>query len=117
MYSKGDIYIAILSTDSEGSLQSGVRPVVIVSNDKANEFSPVITIIPITSKQEKKKLPTHVYMKSCGLTKPSIALAEQITSINKSRLTKKVGSIKETVYEEQLKNAIKIQLNMQEVVE
>lgn len=86
----------------------------IVSNDKANEFSPVITIIPITSKLGKKKLPTHVYMKSCGLTKPSIALAEQITSINKSRLTKKVGSIKQTIYEKQIKNAIEVQLSMWE---
>ncbi len=108
----GDIYMATLDTDSEGSLQSGMRPVLIVSNDKANEFSPVITIIPITSRLGKKRLPTHVYMTSCGLARPSIALAEQITSINKSRLTKKVGSIKQTIYEEQIKNAIEVQLSM-----
>ena len=108
----GDIYLATLDTDTEGSLQSGTRPVLIVSNDKANEFSPVITIIPITSKQGKKKLPTHVYMTSCGLERPSIALAEQITSINKSRLTKKVGSIKQTIYEEKIKDAIGVQLSI-----
>lgn len=108
----GDIYMATLNTDSEGSLQSGVRPVLIVSNDKANEFSPVITIIPMTSKLGKKRLPTHVYMNRCGLERPSIALVEQITSINKSSLTKKLGSIKQTMYEEQIKNAIEIQLAM-----
>lgn len=112
MYRIGDIYMATLDTDSEGSLQSGIRPVLIVSNDKANEFSPVITIIPITSKLGKKRLPTHVYMKSCGLDRPSMALAEQITSINKTRLTRKVGSIKETIYEQRIKNAIGIQLSM-----
>ncbi len=108
----GDIYMATLNTDSEGSLQSGVRPVLIVSNDKANEFSPVITIIPMTSKLGKKRLPTHVYMNSCGLEKPSIALVEQITSINRTSLTKKLGSIKQTMYEKQIKNAIEIQLAM-----
>lgn len=105
----GDIYIAALNAG--GSLQSGTRPVLIVSNDKANEYSPVITIVPITSKIEKKKLPTHVFMVNCGLERPSIALAEQITSINKSDLIKKVGSIKETIYEEQIKNAIEVQLS------
>lgn len=105
----GDIYMA--SLNAEGNLQSGTRPVLIVSNDKANEFSPVITIVPITSKLGKKKLPTHVFMTSCGLERPSIALAEQITSINKSKLIKKVGSIKQTIYEKQIKNAIEIQLS------
>ena len=108
----GDIYMATLDVDSEGSLQSGIRHVLIVSNDKANEFSPVITVIPFTSRLGKRRLPTHVYMINCGLDRPSIALAEQITSINKSRLTKKVGSIKDTVYEEQIKNAIEVQLNI-----
>ena len=46
----GDIYTAELDADIEGSLQSGIRPVLIISNNKANEFSPVITIIPITSR-------------------------------------------------------------------
>ena len=81
----GDIYTAELDADIDGSLQSGIRPVLIISNNKANEFSPVITIIPITSRLGKKKLPTHVYMTQCGLSRPSIALAEQITSINISK--------------------------------
>lgn len=112
----GDIYTAELDADIEGSLQSGIRPVLIISNNKANEFSPVVTIIPITSRLGKKKLPTHVYMTQCGLSRPSIALAEQITSINKSKLIKKVGSIKKTIYEQQIKNAIGVQLNLKEEV-
>lgn len=107
---KGDIYLADLG-EEEGSLQAGKRPVIIVSNDVANEFSPVINIIPMTSKR-KKALPTHVYIQDCGLSKPSLALAEQITSINKSHIIKKMGSIQQTIYEEQIATAIKIQLSM-----
>lgn len=107
---KGDIYMADLGED-EGSLQAGIRPVIIVSNDAANEHSPVITVIPMTTKN-KKRLPTHVYVQNCGLSKPSLALAEQITSINKSQITKRMGSIQQTIYEEQVYAAIKIQLNM-----
>lgn len=46
---KGDIFWAELGENAEGRLQAGARSVLIVSNDKANEHSPVITIIPITS--------------------------------------------------------------------
>ena len=86
MCRRGDIYIARLEKDTEGSLQSGKRPVLVVSNDKANEHSPVITVVPITSQMSKRKLPTHVHIEDCGLSKPSIILGEQILSINQSRL-------------------------------
>lgn len=104
--------MARLDEETEGSLQAGIRPVLIVSNDKANEHSSVITVIPITSRLEKKKLPTHVYVQNCGLKKTSVILGEQILSINQSRLSHKIGSIKETVYEERVKRAIRIQLNL-----
>lgn len=112
MCKNGDIFMARLDEDIEGSLQSGFRPVLIVSNDKANCYSPVINIIPITSKLGKKKLPTHVLLKECGLVQQSIILAEQITSINKSRLIRYMGNIRETPYEERVKKAIGIQLNL-----
>ena len=107
---KGDIYWADLG-EEEGSLQAGYRPVVIISNDLANTHSPIITVIPTTSKN-KKYLPTHVYIQGCGLPKPSLLLAEQITSINKARLIKKMDSIHQTVYEEKVAAAIKVQLSM-----
>ena len=54
-----------------------------------------------------------VYLKDCGTTKKiSIALAEQILSVSKSKLHKKVGTIKGTIYEEQIKKAITVQLDL-----
>lgn len=109
---KGDIFWAELGEEREGSLQAGARPVLVVSNNKANEFSPVITIIPITSKMCKAKLPTHVLIKECGLERPSIALAEQITSISKDKLERKIGSIQRTAYVGMIRKAIQIQLSL-----
>ena len=37
------------------SLQSGIRPVVVVSNNKANTYSPVVTVVPFTSRVYKKR--------------------------------------------------------------
>lgn len=110
MCRRGDIFWAELEGDAGSSMQAGARPVLVVSNNKANQYSSVITVIPITSKMGKTKLPTHVLIKECGLSKPSIALAEQITSINKDRLDRKIGSIQHTVYVGLVKKAIGIQL-------
>ena len=107
--------MADLGKATEGSLQSGIRPVLIVSNNKANQYSPIITVVPFTSRLSKHHLPTHVYMKKCGLKRPSIAMAEQVTSINKEKLLNQLGTIKNTIYEERIQIALKIQLCMEEL--
>ncbi len=113
MCKNGDIFWAQLGEDMDGgSLQTGFRPVLIVSNDKANQFSPVVTIVPITSKLWKKSLPTHVFIAGCGLRQRSTILVEQITSLNKSRLDEYVGNIRKTDVESSVKKAIAIQLNL-----
>lgn len=113
MHRCGDIFWAQLYEDMHGgSLQTGFRPVLIVSNDKANQYSPVVTIVPITSKIGKKRLPTHVFINGCGLRQRSTILVEQITSLNKSRLNEYVGNIRKTTVETLVKKAIAIQLSL-----
>ena len=90
---RGDIYYVDLSP-VVGSEQGGVRPVVIIQNDVGNRFSPTIIIAAITSQIQKAKLPTHIEIsKSYGLNKNSVILCEQIRTIDKSRLTDKVGHL------------------------
>lgn len=109
---KGDIFWAELEGEAGSSMQTGRRPVLVISNDRANQHSPIIPIIPITSKMGKAKLPTHVLIEKCGLSKPSIVLAEQITSISKNKLERKIGSIQKTIYVGLVRKAIQIQLNL-----
>lgn len=66
-----------------GSIQGKSRPYLIVSNDACNESSPVITVVPFTSK-DKKYLPTHVYVNLYG-HKQTI-LCEQVRAFNKKNL-------------------------------
>lgn len=109
---RGDIFMAQLEEHLDSSVQSGFRPVLICSNNKANFFSSVITAIPITSKK-KRNLPTHVCLEGCGLSKKfNIALCEQILSLDKLKLIKRIGTIRNTIYEEQIKKAIEIQLDL-----
>lgn len=94
---RGDIYYADLGK-IVGSEQSGIRPVVIVQNNIGNKYSKTVIVLPITSKV-KKELPTHIKIKGgdFGLEKDSIILAEQIRTIDKSRLISKVGSLEKKV--------------------
>lgn len=90
---RGDLYYADLSP-VVGSEQGGVRPVIVVQNDIGNKYSPTIIVAPVTSQMNKAKLPTHVKLKGnkYGLPKNSVALMEQLRTIDKKRLREKIGT-------------------------
>lgn len=80
---------------AKGSVQSGCRPVIVISNDKANRFSPVLLVAPLTSRP-KKSLPTHASV-SCdeirGIYKDSTVLCEQLFTIDKNSIIDVVGRV------------------------
>ena len=80
-----------------GSVQGGTRPAVVISNDRGNKFSPVLIVVPLTSRT-KKLLPTHHTIEPSminGLSKTSIVLAEQIITIGKDTVRNIVGTLEE----------------------
>lgn len=92
-FKRYDIWMAHLPTGSNTHVQYGFRPVLVVSNDRANKYSPVVTVIPITSKLNKRQLPTHVFLQDTGLERSGLALCEQILTLDKSCLKRRVGFI------------------------
>lgn len=92
---RGEVWFADLGKHPGTSVQEGCRPVFIMSNDTANGHSPTVTVVPMTSKKKKAYLPTHVLVGAgdCPFLGPSMALAEQITTIGKSALCKRIGRI------------------------
>ncbi|MCD8027450.1 MAG: type II toxin-antitoxin system PemK/MazF family toxin [Erysipelotrichaceae bacterium] len=89
---RGDIFIADLEP-SFGYEQCGVRPVLIIQNDKGNLYSQTTIVACISSRvKSKARLPTHVYIKARhALNCNSIVLLEQIRVIDKDRLLSKIG--------------------------
>ena len=90
---RGEIYLVDLSNHI-GSEQSGIRPALIVQNERGNIHSPTTIICPLTSKQ-KPFLDTHVALTpvDCGIIKESTVLCEQVRVVDKTRLKKKVGEV------------------------
>lgn len=83
-------------TNKDGSVQTGYRPVFILSNDKNNTYSTTLNIIPITTKMNKRRLPVHVELwsyRQYGLTSPSTMLVEQIMTVSIENLDRCIGKV------------------------
>ena len=115
MCKRGDIYYVDFGK-REGSKQGGIRPALVVSNNKANKHSPVITVVPLSARVWKKKyLPTHVLIpRSSGLNRPSMALAEQVETLGKTRLGDRIGEVLDEMVMEQITVALQIRIGAYE---
>ena len=91
---RGEIYLAALDP-VVGKEIAKTRPVVIVSNDKNNEFSGTVTILPITSKKLERVYPFEVFLSKgmANLPKNSKVKADQIRTLDKSRLVTLIGKL------------------------
>jgi len=94
---RGDVYLATL-TPRSGSEQSGMRPVVIVSNDGFNTASGWRSIIVVpcsTSGNQVARGPSVVLLPkgAGGLPRPSVALCHQVTTLDRAKLTRRYGSL------------------------
>ncbi len=111
---RGEIYMADLSP-VVGSEQGGIRPVLIIQNNIGNKYSPTVIVSAITSKLDKAKLPTHIELSSekYHLPKDSVALLEQIRTLDKRRLKEKITSLEDNKMKE-INRAILISLGFAE---
>lgn len=109
---RGYIYWATIP-EIGGNVQKGVRPVLIIQNDKGNDKSPNVTVVPITSKG-KKWMPTHVDLTKdyiVGLPKDSIALCESPMTLPKKALGDYIGAVELDTLD-MIDDALKIQLSL-----
>lgn len=93
-----------------GSEQGGIRPAIIVQNNKGNSVSPCTIVAPMTS-EEKNNLPTHITVyptRDNGLRKISTIMFEQIRTIDKSRIISKVGNINMETLVKRIQNSLSI---------
>jgi|SRR3989344_4632563 len=91
---RGDLFWADLEP-TIGSEQGGTRPVLIIQNDMFNIYGPTTIIAPLTSKQLSKKYLTSIFVskKDLGMKKDSTILLNQIRTIDKSRIRKRISTL------------------------
>ena len=83
---RGEIFFATLDPTRGSEIQK-TRPVIIVSNDAANRAASLVTVVPLTSNLSNV-YPFEVKLSASdtGLSKDSKAMAQQVRTIDKTRL-------------------------------
>ena len=105
-----DIYWADLEP-VVGSEQRGARrPVIVVSNDGVNANLAVVTVIPTTKAEGKKRkpYPFEVLLLAGTITDDhgSIVMPYQIRTLSKMRLLERIGRLEDPEYREQIENRL-----------
>jgi mRNA interferase MazF len=91
--SRGDVVMVNLDP-TIGHEQGGQRPALVVSADAMNR-SPagLVTVAPITGTD--RGIPTHINVPASegGLTKPSVIMVDQIRTISRRRVARRLGAV------------------------
>ena len=112
---RGEVYDARLEP-VEGSEQGGTRPVILVSRDAINAYSPVVLAVPCTTYQTGKRVyPTQalIVAPDGGLARDSIAMADQVRVLSKTRLGRLRGTLSNEALA-QLNQALLVALDLLE---
>lgn len=97
---RGEVYWADL-TPRSGSEQQGRRPVIVISHDVFNQAPSwrSIIVVPLsTSTAQRGRGPSAIVLAQgvAGLTKDSVALCHQVTTLDRSKLTQRIGELNAT---------------------
>ena len=109
---KFDIWLADLPTVPESHVQSGIRPVVIVSNDTANQCTSLVSIVPLTSNLTRPDIPTRIVIHSHCWNNASMALCDQVMTIDKARLKERMGAVEHHHERMAIRHCMQVQLDL-----
>jgi mRNA interferase MazF len=97
----------------EGSEQGGIRPVLVISYEEFNRLMPVVTVLPITSAREGRRIYSNEVLapaEKTGLPRDSIILVHQIRTISQKRLGERYGVLIEPSLREAVREALTFHL-------
>jgi mRNA interferase MazF len=112
---RGEVYLVNFDPTIGAEIQK-TRPALIVQNDIANRHSPITIVAAITSQFGEPLYPTEVLIQppEGGLTIASVALLNQVRSIDKRRLIRRIGVLAPATME-RINRAILISLGLVEI--
>jgi mRNA interferase MazF len=104
---RGEVWWVNFDPSVGGEIQKE-RPAVIVSNDIANRLLNRVQVVPLTSNVDRL-FPSEAYVSVGGVQHK--ALADQLTTVSKKRLTNKMGKISKSDLQA-VERVIKVQLGL-----
>jgi mRNA interferase MazF len=112
---RGEVYLVSFDPTVGSEIQR-TRPALILQNDIANRHSPITIVAAITSQFAEPLYPTEVLITppEGGLTTPSVVLLNQIRSIDRQRLMRRLGRVTAGTLE-RVNRAIQLSLGLIEL--
>lgn len=112
---RGEVYLVNFDP-TVGSEIKKTRPGLILQNDVANRHSSITIVAAMTTKFDEELYPTEVLVsaREGGPAKDSVVLLNQIRSIDRKRLVRKLGRVDEVTLK-RVDRAIKISFGLVEV--
>ena len=109
---RGEIYLVNFDPTVGAEIQK-TRPAIIIQNDVANRYSAVTIVAAITSRADERLFPTEAPIPAGvgGLQSDSLILLNQLRTIDKQRLVRRLGTINDT-FMYTVENALLISLGM-----
>jgi len=104
---RGDVWWVNFEPSIGGEIRKK-RPAIIISNNASNKFLNRVQVIPITSNTDRL-FPSEAYVTVAG--KKGKAMADQLATVSKQRLSKCIGSISDDEMN-MVVEAIKTQLDL-----
>jgi mRNA interferase MazF len=92
---RGEVYLVAFDPTLGAEIKK-TRPALVLQNDIANRHSPITVVAAISSQFEGRLYPTEVLLSKPegGLRTDSVVLLNQIRSVDKRRLVRRLGTLK-----------------------
>lgn len=112
---RGEVYLVNFDPTVGAEIRK-TRPALILQNDIANRHSPITVVAAITSQFQQPLYPTEALISppEGGLQHDSVVLLNQIRSIDKTRLVRRLGKLKPQTME-QVDRAVGVSLGLIEI--
>lgn len=91
---RGEVYLVCFDPTVGAEIKK-TRPALVIQNDIGNRHSPITIVVAISSQFDDTLYPTEVLVTppEGGLREPSVVMLNQIRSVDKRRLIKRLGTL------------------------
>lgn len=90
---RGEVWLVALDPAVGHEIRK-TRPAVVVTDDDYNRYNWVVLVLPLTTREAARYHQVLISPPDGGVTNPSVTLPDQIRSIDRSRLVRRLGRVK-----------------------
>lgn len=116
-YQRGDILLVDFGTNMDYCLTAGLRPAICISCSSYNEHAPIMTVVPMTKHFKHLDMDSHIFIDKAdciGLWESGMAMCEQLRSIDRSQVIRKIACINDNKLMSKIAGAIQIHFGLEE---